>query len=113
MTAGFSLLILLLTASAPQTVFVNGKKVIIRPYRPPRLDGEPALVASQVKVIEARPQGEEPDVAVLARPWYGSPMVGAAARGARLPVRGEMTAAGARGRPAPPWSAPHPLRRLR
>jgi hypothetical protein len=83
-------------------------KVVLRPYAPPKLEPEPPLEPPSTKVIEVTPQGDDPDTLVLARPW-SSPMVGAAVRGARLPVRGELHARGARGCPTRLWYALEPF----
>src|SRR5262245_23922154 len=67
--------------SPPKAAPSKPVKFVPRPYVPPKLDPEPALEPSDVKVIEVKPQGEEKDSLVLSRPFYPSPMVGAAALG--------------------------------
>ena len=65
--------------------------VVIRPYLPPKLDPEPELVPSAVKVVQITPHdNEEWDVTVLARPSFVAPLVGHVARNARISVRGEV-----------------------
>ena len=63
---------------------------VIRPYVPPKLDPEPELTASTVKVVQITPSSGEWDVTVLARPSFVAPLVGHVARGARVGVRGEV-----------------------
>lgn len=55
----------------------------IRPYVAPKLEPEPPLEPSEVKVVEIRAE----EVVIEMRPW-SSPMIGNAIRGSRLPVRG-------------------------
>jgi hypothetical protein len=74
-------------------------KIIIRPYHPPELAAEPAIAPTEVQVVEIRPQGNDIDAQILARPWYGAPMAGAVARGARIPVRGQVQVKNGRGCP--------------
>jgi hypothetical protein len=69
-------------------LFVGG--VTIRPYVPPKLDPEPELTPSEVKVVEIAPTSADPDAVVLARPSYAAPLAGHVLRGARVPVRGEV-----------------------
>ncbi|MCS6912560.1 MAG: L,D-transpeptidase [Myxococcales bacterium] len=64
----------------------------VRPYVPPELEPEPEAEATEVKVVEV----VEEDVQVLARPWYGAPMVGNLVLGARLPIRGTFQARSSR-----------------
>jgi lipoprotein-anchoring transpeptidase ErfK/SrfK len=59
----------------------------IKPYTPPNLAPEPPLEPSEVKVIEVT----APEAVIEIRPW-SSPMVGNAIKGARLPVKGVVTA---------------------
>jgi len=64
---------------------------VIRPYVPPKLDPEPELVPSAVKVVQIAPHdADEWDVTVLARPSFVAPLIGHVARGARIAVRGEV-----------------------
>jgi hypothetical protein len=64
---------------------------VIRPYVPPKLDPEPELTPTAVKVVQIAPQNsEEWDVTVLARPSFVAPLIGHVARGARIGVRGEV-----------------------
>jgi len=84
------------------------KKVVIRPYTPPKLLPEPAPEPSEVKVVEARPTGDQPDALVMVRPWV-SHMVGAVQRGARVPVRGQLLAKSAHGCPSRLWYALEPF----
>jgi hypothetical protein len=64
---------------------------VIRPYVPPKLDPEPELVPSAVKVVQIAPQNsDEWDVTVLARPSFVAPLIGHVLRGARIGVRGEV-----------------------
>ena len=58
----------------------------IKPYEPPRVPPEPEPEPSEVKVIEIT----VPEADISMRPW-SSPLVGNAADGARLPVRGVAT----------------------
>jgi len=69
-------------------LFVGG--VTIRPYVPPKLDPEPELTPTEVKVVEIAPTNSEPDAVVLARPSYAAPLAGHILRGTRVPVRGEV-----------------------
>src|SRR5262245_44999229 len=55
----------------------------IKPYKPPKLAPEAPLEASDVKTVEVTAQ----EAIIVIRPW-GSPMVGNAVHGARLPVKG-------------------------
>ena len=51
------------------------KKGEVRPYTPPTLLPEPEFQPSSMRVFEvAKP--EEGDPQVLARPYYGAPMIG-------------------------------------
>jgi hypothetical protein len=64
---------------------------VIRPYVPPKLDPEPELVPSAVKVVQIDSGNpDEWDVTVLARPSFVAPLIGHVARGARIGVRGEV-----------------------
>ena len=69
-------------------LFVGG--VTIRPYVPPKLDPEPELTPTEVKVVEMAPTNSDPDGVVLARPSYAAPLAGHVLRGTRVPVRGEV-----------------------
>ena len=80
----------------PRKFWIDGKfrelkKGEIRPYYPPKMlpDVEPS--PTTVKVLEVI-KLEEGDPQVLARPYYGAPMIGTVQVGAKLPVRGETTA---------------------
>jgi lipoprotein-anchoring transpeptidase ErfK/SrfK len=75
----------------------------IKPYVPPKLEPEPELEPSDVKVVEVTP----PEATVMIRPW-ASPMVGNVVRGARIPVRGVVPADG-RGCSAKVWYALEPF----
>src|SRR3954467_14447460 len=57
----------------------------IKPYVPPKLAPEPPLEPTDVKVVEVT----VPEAVIEIRPW-SSPMVGNAAQGARLPVKGTV-----------------------
>jgi lipoprotein-anchoring transpeptidase ErfK/SrfK len=59
----------------------------IKPYEPPQLLPEPPLEPADVKVVEVT----APEAIIEIRPWT-SPMVGNAVVGARLPVKGMVTA---------------------
>src|SRR4051812_24852934 len=61
----------------------------IKPSNPPTLPPEPPLEASEVKAVEITAQ----EAVIEIRPW-SSPMVGNAIHGARLPVRGVVSARG-------------------
>lgn len=69
-------------------LFLGG--VTIRPYSPPKLDPEPELTPSAVKVVQIAAAEGEYDAIVLARPSYAAPLAGHVLRGARVPVRGEV-----------------------
>src|SRR5262249_2510604 len=85
-----SLVALLWVASAGQPGSQANKKVVIRPYVAPKLDPEPELAPSDVKVVEIVRPNADMGWNVLARPWYGAPMVGQVLRGARIGVRGQV-----------------------
>jgi len=63
----------------------------VRPYKPPQMLPEPEAQPSTIKVLEAL-KLEDGEPQVLARPYYGAPMIGTIAPGTRLPVRGEIIA---------------------
>jgi hypothetical protein len=69
-------------------LFLGG--VTIRPYVPPKLDPEPELTPSAVKVVQIALAEGEYDATVLARPSYAAPLAGHVLRGARIAVRGEV-----------------------
>lgn len=69
--------------------FVVG--LTLRPYAPPTLAPEPAFVPSAVQSVEILPANGDWDANVFARPHFASPLVGQIARGARVPVRGELS----------------------
>jgi hypothetical protein len=62
----------------------------IRPYAPPLLEPEPAIAPAESRVVEIMPASGEWDANVFARPVYTAPLVGNVARGARVPVRGQV-----------------------
>ena len=78
----------------PRKFWIDGKlrelkKGEVRPYKAPTLLPEPDPQPSSVRVFElAHPK--EPEVQVLARPYYGAPMIGTASTGTRTAVRGEV-----------------------
>ena len=65
------------------------KAADIKPYTPPKLEPEPPLEPSDVKLVEVTAE----EAVIEIRP-YSSPMVGNAIRGARLPVKGVVPARG-------------------
>lgn len=80
----------------PRKFWIDGKfrelkKGEIRPYYPPKMLPDVEPTPSAVKVFEIV-KLEEGDPQVLARPYYGAPMIGTVQIGAKLPVRGETTA---------------------
>ncbi len=77
----------------------------IRPYVAPTLEPEPTPDPSEIKGVQV----DEDEAQVLARPFYGSPMVGTVALGARLPVRGTFLAKSARYCANRHWIALSPL----
>jgi lipoprotein-anchoring transpeptidase ErfK/SrfK len=83
-----------LNPKKPRKFWIDGrlrelKKGEVRPYKPPAILPEPEAQPSAVHVFElAIPK--EPEVQVLARPYYGSPMVGTVSPGTRMAVRGEV-----------------------
>jgi hypothetical protein len=84
------------------------KKVKLRPYHAPQLNPEPELAPADTSAVEVDPQNGEMDALVLARPG-ASPMVGAVARGARVPVRGQAIAKSNYGCPHKLWYALEPF----
>src|SRR5262249_26542952 len=77
----------------------------IRPYVAPTLEPEPPPEPSDIKVVEV----EEDEAQVLARPWYGAPMVGNLALGARLPLRGIFQGKSSKYCPNRKWLALQPM----
>ena len=82
-----------LAPKKPRKFWMDGKfrelkKGEIRPYTPPTLLPEPEPTPSDIKVFELGPI-EEGEAQVLARPYYGAPMVGTVVPGTRIAVRGE------------------------
>ncbi len=80
----------------PRKFWIDGKfrelkKGEIRPYYAPKMLPDVEPTPSSVKVFEIV-KLEEGDPQVLARPYYGAPMIGTVQVGAKLPVRGETTA---------------------
>lgn len=80
----------------PRKFWIDGKyrelkKGEVRPYRPPQLPPDLEPQPSAIKVLEAQ-KLEDGEPQVLARPYYGSPMIGTVAPGTRLAVRGEIIA---------------------
>ncbi len=75
----------------------------IKPYTPPKLKAEPPLEPTDVKVVEVT----VPEAAIEIRPW-SSPMVGNAIQGARLAIRGVVSAKG-RGCSGKVWYALEPF----
>ena len=93
-----ALVFALLVASKPQVVKLpNGKTLTLRPYVPPKLEPEPA------------PEPHDWDSNILARPWYGAPMVGQILRGARVPVKGQLQVKNGRGCPTRIYYALEPF----
>lgn len=77
----------------PRKFWIDGKfrelkKGEIRPYTAPTLLPEPEATPSEVKVFEVG-KLEEGEAQVLARPYYGAPMLGTVVPGTRIAVRGE------------------------
>jgi len=77
----------------PRKFWIDGKfrelkKGEIRPYAAPTLLPEPEPVPSDIKVLEVA-KLEEGEAQVLARPYYGAPMIGTVVPGTRIAVRGE------------------------
>lgn len=84
------------------------KKGEVRPYTPPSILPEPEFLPSAVRVFEvAKP--EEGDPQVLARPYYGAPMVGTVVPGTRIAVRGEIIAKSTRWCHSKRWLAVQPF----
>lgn len=80
----------------PRKFWIDGKfrelkKGEIRPYYPPKMLPDVEPTPSTVKTFEII-KLEEGDPQVLARPYYGAPMIGTVQIGAKLPVRGETLA---------------------
>ncbi|MEY4577022.1 MAG: hypothetical protein RL701_1725 [Pseudomonadota bacterium] len=73
-------------------LFLGG--VSIRPYTPPKLDPEPEITPSEVKVVEIRPSNADADTPVLARPTYAAPLAGHVLRGSHIAIRGEVVLEG-------------------
>ena len=97
----------------PRKFWIGGKfrelkKGEVRPYTPPNLLPEPAFTPSAIQVIEiAKP--DEGDPQVLARPYYGAPMLGTVAPGTRIAVRGEVLTKSTRYCPSKRWLAVEPF----
>ncbi len=97
----------------PRKFWIDGKfrelkKGEVRPYTPPNLPPEPEPQPSAARVFEvAKP--EEGDPQVLARPYYGSPMVGTVVPGTRIAVRGEVIAKSSRWCHSKRWLAVQPF----
>ena len=94
----------------PRRFMMNGKLRTlkpgeVRPYVAPTLEADPAPEISQVKAVEVL----EDEAQVLARPYYGAPMVGTLALGARIPVRGVLLGRGGRYCPERRWVALAPM----
>jgi hypothetical protein len=79
-----------------------GKPPDIKPYAPPRMDPEPEVAPADTAVLAAPDDGE---LAIVARPAAGMPLVGTAAAGARLAVRGMYEATTDRGCARRRWYA--------
>jgi lipoprotein-anchoring transpeptidase ErfK/SrfK len=100
-------------AKKPRKFWIDGKyrelkKGEVRPYTPPNLPPEPDPQPSAARVFEvAKP--EEGDPQVLARPYYGSPMVGTVVPGTRIAVRGEVIAKSSRWCHSKRWFAVMPF----
>lgn len=77
----------------------------VRAYATPDYDVEPALEASDTKVVEVI---EKEEALVLVRP-YNSPLVGAVVSGARIPVKGLVRAKSASGCKARLWYGVDPF----
>src|SRR5262249_48066587 len=96
-----TLVFALLVGNKPYVVKLpDGKTVTIRPYVPPQLEPAPEAQPSDVKVVEIVPPEHDWDSNILARPWYGAPMVGQILRGARVPVKGQVQVKNGRGCPS-------------
>jgi lipoprotein-anchoring transpeptidase ErfK/SrfK len=98
----------------PRKFLIDGKfrelkKGEIRPYTPPTLLPEPEPAPSPIKVFEVSARDEEPEAQVLARPYYGAPMVGTVVPGTRMAVRGENIAKTTRYCPSKRWLAVQPF----
>lgn len=84
------------------------KKGEVRPYTPPNMLPEPEPLPSAVRVFEVT-KPEEGDPQVLARPYYGAPMVGTVVPGTRIAVRGEILAKSTRWCHSKRWLAVQPF----
>jgi len=78
----------------PRKFWIDGKfrelkKGEIRPYTPRTVLPEPEPQPSSMRVLEVI-KPEEGDPQVLARPYYGAPMIGTVVPGTRINVRGEI-----------------------
>jgi len=84
------------------------KKGEVRPYSPPTLLPEPELQPSSMRVFEVS-KPDEGDPQVLARPYYGAPMIGTVVPGTRMNVRGEVVTKTTRWCPSKRWLAVQPF----
>ena len=69
---------------------------------------EPVFLPSTVRVLEVS-KPDEGDPQVLARPYYGAPMIGTVAPGTRMAVRGELVTKSTRFCPSKRWLAVEPF----
>jgi hypothetical protein len=76
--------------AAPLALLFLLAGTVIRPYVPPKVDPEPELSPSDVKVVQIAPVPGEWDAVVLARPSFVAPLVGHILRGASVGVRGQV-----------------------
>ena len=102
-----------LAAKKPRKFWMDGKfrelkKGEIRPYTPPTVLPEPEPTASDIKVFEVA-KLEEGEAQVLARPYYGAPMVGTVVPGTRIAVRGEIISKSAHFCHSKRWLAMQPF----
>jgi lipoprotein-anchoring transpeptidase ErfK/SrfK len=88
----------------PETKRVVGYDKV-KPYTGSDLEAEPAFEPSEVNVVEIV---EKEEALALVRPWT-SPLLGAIAAGARVPVKGVLHAKSAHGCPPKLWYALDPF----
>jgi lipoprotein-anchoring transpeptidase ErfK/SrfK len=100
-------------AKKPRKFWIDGKfrelkKGEVRPYTPRTLLPEPDLLPSSMRVFEVAAP-EEGDPQVLARPYYGAPMLGTVIPGTRIGVRGETYTKSSRWCHSKRWLAVQPF----
>jgi len=71
----------------------------IKPYVAPALEAEPPVDPAPFQTLLAT----DAEVHVLARPWFGAPLVGALMQDARVPVQGVVASRTRRGCGGKPW----------